>query len=148
MRICFDSGVLLGLYDEKDPYHDRALLCFDSYITQRPLNAVILPWPVMYESLSTHMARTSRRMNAINAHLKALRVRGKLEFIEEGPYRDRALAACLPEGGHRRALSLVDCVIRELLSDKSLQITALATFDIPGFHDICKRLRKRIIPEN
>jgi predicted nucleic acid-binding protein len=146
MRICFDSGVVIGLYDETDPRHDEALLCFDSYIEKRPLNSVILPWPVMYESISTRMARVSRRMERINAHLKSLRTRSRLEFVEDSPYRERAMAACLPETRHIRALSLVDCVVREVLSDKHLQISALATFDMPGFHDVCKKFRKKIIP--
>ena len=147
MRICFDACFMIALYDETDGYHQNALECFDAYIDKRPMNSVLLPWPVMYESISTRMARATRRMEMINRHLKALRTRGALEFIDDSLLRDRAMTACFPETSKVRALSLVDHVVREILSENRFQTSALATFNIGDFYDVCKRFRKKIIPE-
>lgn len=88
-------------------------------------------------------------MDAINRHLKSLRLRGKLEFINDAEFRDRAMRECFPEvvPKSRRALSLVDLVVRQILSEKRLQTTALATFNVADFYDVCKKFRKKIIPE-
>jgi hypothetical protein len=51
-------------------------------------------------------------------------------------------------GSSKRPLSLVDCVVRELLSEARLQTNALATFNVPDFYDVCRKFRKKIIPES
>jgi hypothetical protein len=147
MKICFDACFLIAIYDQGDSYHQTALECFNSYIERRPLNTVLLPWPIMYESISRRMTRDRRKMEYINRDLKSLRISNKLEFIDDRPFRDQALASCFPiEAINYRSLSLTDIVIRQILSDRRLQTHALATFNKRDFSDVCKRFGKTIIP--
>src|SRR5579885_3641686 len=99
--------------------------------------------PQMYECLSTRMARARQRMDRIHRDLRLLRTRGVLHLIDDGRYRDRALNACFAAIG-KRPLSLLDCVVREMLSEPRLQTSALATFNSPDFFDICWKFRKKI----
>jgi predicted nucleic acid-binding protein len=138
---------MIALYDETEDQHEKAVQCFDLYIEKRPMNSVLLPWPVMYETLSTHMARAARRMTEINRHLRSLRTRGVLHFVDDGEFRERAMEACFA-GSSKRPLSLIDCVVRELLSEKRLQTSAFATFNVSDFYDVCRKFRKKIIPES
>jgi hypothetical protein len=46
-----------------------------------------------------------------------------------------------------RPLSLVDTVIREMLSDESLKIDYLITFNIKDFIDVCSRRNITILSE-
>jgi hypothetical protein len=113
-------------------------------------HALLIPWPVMYESVSTRMAWVGRRMDRINAHLKSLRTRGQLNFLDNTRFRDEAIKKCFPDtrsSARYRALSLVDIVIREILSERTIQTHALATFNIPDFYDVCRRFKKKILPE-
>lgn len=148
MKICTDACFLIALYDEKDRFHDKALECFTNYIEKGP-NGLLIPWPVMYESISTRMARAPRRMDLINRHLKILRTTGKLDFIDDAHYREAALKNCFPDIATRirRPLSLVDVVIRGILSTKRVQTHALATFNYPDFVDVCKKYGKQILPK-
>jgi hypothetical protein len=80
MRICFDACFMIALYDETDGEHQRAVDCFDLFIEKRRMNSVLLPWPVMYEAVSTRMARVSGRMEKIDRDLRLLRTRGALHL--------------------------------------------------------------------
>jgi predicted nucleic acid-binding protein len=147
MRICADSCFLIALYEETDDLHARATHCFDNYIGNGR-HGLLIPWPVMYETISTRMARVPARMDRINRHLKTLRTSGKLQIIDDAKYRESALRNCFPNVAPRlrRTLSLVDLVIREILSTKSLQTDALATFNVGDFSDVCRKHRKAILP--
>ena len=149
MRICADSSFLIALYDETDDYHIRATRCFETYVERGP-HALLMPWPVLYESISTRMARVGRRMEKINTHFKTLRTNNKLNFLDDTLYREKALEKAFPEGRSNRqyrALSLVDRVIREILSTRAIQIHALATFNTSDFRDVCRDFRKKLLPD-
>jgi predicted nucleic acid-binding protein len=146
MRICFDACFAIALYDEREPLNKAARACFNLYVETRPSNSILFPWPVMYETISTRMARVPRQMDLINAHFKALLSRNQLHFIDDATFRDRAMDACFRAVPNRRSLSLVDCIVREMLSAKELQATALATFNRRDFYDVCRKHNKAIIP--
>jgi hypothetical protein len=147
MRICADACFLISLYDETEQRHAKAAECFETYVV-KGRHSLLFPWPVMYETISTRMVRQNRRMERIDTHLKSLRVKGQLHFVDDTPYRDRAFEACLPcnQSGTYRGISLVDRIIREMLSDKTISTHALASFNIPDFIDLCRRLNKPLLP--
>ena len=134
MRICADACFLIGLYDETDQYHAQARNCFVEHI-EKGRNMLLLPWPIMYGSVSTRMARSERRMRAIDRHLRTLRVNRQVEFIDDSCYRIEALAECFPDSPNRRyrPLSLADVVIRKMLMHGELRVNALATFNVGDF---------------
>jgi predicted nucleic acid-binding protein len=151
MNICADAGFLIAIYGERDGYHTTASECFEEYFN-RPGNTLILPWPVLYESVSTRMTRLARRIQRIEADFTSLRLKGQLSFLDDSPFREQALDECFQEAKsasrHYRSLSLVDRVIRALLSHTNTRIGAFATFNPRDFHDVCRRFRRTIIPEH
>ena len=147
MRICTDSGFLIAVYDEKDDKHREALRFFSDKVERGP-HQLLVPWPVMYESISTRMARAQNRMIRINAHLKSLRVNRKLQFVDDSSFREKAITECFAAVETRsfRPLSLVDLVIRAMLADRELRADALITFNARDFRDVLLRFRKKLLP--
>ncbi len=149
-RICADTGFLIALYDERDPkLHHIAVSCFVELFEEAP-NRLVIPWPALYETVSTRMARQMRSVRKIDVHWKMLRSRGQLEFADDSRFRAPALDECLLETakqpGRYRPLSLADRVIRGLLSSRDLKLDALLTFDVQGFADVCRKFGKEIAP--
>jgi hypothetical protein len=64
------------------------------------------------------------------------------------PFRKRVIDQCFDEltkpVASRKNLSAADRVIREILSDRSLRISALITFNPRDFEDVCKRFRREV----
>jgi predicted nucleic acid-binding protein len=56
MTICADAGFLIGLYDQRDDRHDRAVEDFVKLFGSGA-NRLLIPWPILYETVSTRMAR-------------------------------------------------------------------------------------------
>jgi len=136
---CVDAGLLIALYDERDPLHRAAVDYFDHYIDNSPCQLVV-PWPILYEAVSTRMAREQRRIDMLRRHWDALSRMQKLVLLDDSPYRDAAVDECFREvgrGPHYRALSLVDRVIRGVLSDVNVRVDAFVTFNSRDFWDVC-----------
>lgn len=149
-NICADSCFLIALYDESDPYHSESERYFvEAFENTR--NRLVVPWPVLYESVSTRMVRSIPRMTKFERDWTMLKVRNQLLFLDGSAFRERAIEGCLLELGRPRGsyryLSLVDRVIRELISDVNIKIDALLTFNIPDFVDLCFKLGKEIVPQ-
>ena len=56
MTICADAGFLIGVYDQRDERHDEAVGDFVR-LFGNGVNRLLVPWPMLYETLSTRMAR-------------------------------------------------------------------------------------------
>jgi len=87
-------------------------------------------------------------MARIETHLKFLRRRAKIGFIDETRFREEALRKCYIGGEEfpYRALSLVDAIICEMLLDRDLGLRALATFNLRDFEYFCVQRKKAIFP--
>lgn len=150
-RICADSGFLIALYEKgRDPeHHELAESCFEELFESVP-NRLVVPWPALYETVSTRMVRRAASVRKIDIHWKTLRLRDQLDFVDDSPFRDIALDECLSETakppGTYRPLSLADRVIRGLLSDRNLHIDVLLTFNVGDFSDVCRKFRREIVP--
>ena len=124
-----DTGFFFAMYDERDPYHvdtqeKRELL---------DLFSIILPWPVLYETIST---RFSRR-RGIMAQIDALVASSDTVLLDDTPYRDEAYQT-VARNAHR-PLSLVDAVLRTIIEDTNVAVTAILTFNQRDFHDVCRQ---------
>jgi predicted nucleic acid-binding protein len=143
-NFCVDSGFLIALYDSTDQYHTPAQQLFQENF-DTPYNRFALPWPIMYESLSTRLARDRRRVESVERDLKRMEMRKQIQYLDDRPFRDQAFEDFLREIDkprvHYRALSLVDRVVRLMLSDINLKIDFLITFNGGDFHDVCRRSR-------
>jgi predicted nucleic acid-binding protein len=140
--VCVDSGFLIGLYDESDQHHGLAEKHFSDFF-DNDFNRLLVPWPVLYETLSTRMCRRRKCIAVLESDWRKLRARGQLVLLDDHEFREDAIDECLDEI-HRpreryRALSLVDRVLRSMLSEINLRIDVLITFNEGDFADVCAR---------
>ena len=122
-----DTGFFIALYDERDSYHPEAQekqKLLDVY-------AIILPWPVLYETVNT---RFSRR-RGIMAQFDAIITSDNTELLDDSPYRVEAYQAVTRKA--HRPLSLVDAVLRTIIEDTNVAVTAMLTFNKRDFNDVC-----------
>lgn len=146
--ICIDSGFLIALYNEGDCHYNLAQAYSKQYldVTQ---NILLVPWPILYEAISTKMVKNKKKMDTLKRDWKVLERQGRIELLDDSPFRERAIAECYEEVkrelNHYRGLSLVDRVIRYVLSETNIRIDLFITFNPGDFSDICERFRRTMI---
>lgn len=147
-KICVDSGFLIAYYDPSDGAHVKAVECFKEYLEETK-NTVILPWPIMFESLNTRFVSDKKRLESFQRHISYFRGNDRLAFINDDRYREHALDECFDEtrrpNANYRKLSLVDRILRAILQDPKLRIDAFITNNPRDFHDVCTRAQKEMI---
>lgn len=147
-RFCADTGFFFALYDRSEPRHAAVEEFFAEHF-EKAGNVLVLPWPIMYEGLNSKFVANIPQVAALSRHLVSLRRTNQVELLDDRRYRERALEGCFKETERPprsyRLLSLVDRVIREILTDTKLHIDGLLTYDMPGFHDVCARTGKELI---
>ncbi len=146
--ICVDSGFLIGLYDERDDHHSEAKKIFVQYF-EAAQNRLIVPWPILYESVSTQIAKNRKRMDIFYRDWKTLYSQKRLELLDDKPFREKSINESFEEISrdphHYRGLSLTDRVIRNVLSEPDLKIDYFITFNYGDFVDVCKRFHRTMI---
>lgn len=133
-----DSGFWFALFNERDTNHHAA--------TRKSgiLKALfyIIPWPTLYETLNT---RFMRRAEAFHGFVSVFLKSPGAVILDDVPYRESALEKTLGGRTRRRHLSLVDNVVREMISDRNLKLHCLFTFNPGDFHDVCSRRNLEIL---
>lgn len=137
---CIDSGFLIALYARRDQadYRVSAREYFKRFANRA--NKFVMPWPVMYEAINTRIAGYRPGMEVLARNLREFRQNDQLIKVDDAPYRERALEECFSESfleNRHRGFSLVDCVLRLVLSDTRFRFSGLITVDVPHFRDIC-----------
>lgn len=91
------------------------------------VHRVIVPWPCLYETLSTRFAERSDSFRIFEEKLDPL----QFERFDDREFRERALTEFFLQRSKEKKdrLSLTDLVIREILTDRSVEIHKLVTFD-------------------
>jgi predicted nucleic acid-binding protein len=139
-NICADAGFFIGLYDSRDPYHQEATTHF-THLFDREGNRLLIPWPVLYETLRTKMARNRKALLLLERDWKRLLTQQRLDLLPDEQFREAAITECFDElrkpPYHYRAVSMVDRVIRGMLADANLRIDAFITFNPEDFADVC-----------
>ena len=141
-NVCVDSGFLIGLYDESDQHHGMAEKHF-SYFLDNDFNRLLVPWPMLYEAVSTRMCRRRNCIAMLEHDWRRLEVRRQLVLLDDRGFRENAMEECLAEI-HRpheryRTLSLADRVLRNMLSEVNVRVDILITFNAGDFVDVCAR---------
>ena len=131
-RVLTDTGIWYGLFDHADPYFAQA----QTKVEYLDLAQVVLPWPILYETLGTRLVRNVPALRRFESYLKKPHV----TLLEDALYRDAALDLTMDSSINRfRPLSLVDCVLRLMLDDVNTKIDYLMTFNPGDFADVCRR---------
>lgn len=148
ITICVDTGFLIALYDESDAYHSQATDYFTNYF-ESTQNHLLVPWPILYETISTRMVRNKRRMEIFNRDWKTLQIQQRLILFDDREFRESAINECFAEirnlPQHYRSLSLTDRVIRNILSEVNIKIDLFITFNIKDFQDICRKFGRAVV---
>jgi predicted nucleic acid-binding protein len=127
-----DAGIWYALFDPRDPYSAQA----PGKAEWLDLLHIVLPWPILYETLHTRMVRNVRSLQRFENYLST----HNITYLDDTPYRDDALRLSFDSSRHqRRPLSLVDCVLRLMLDDINVKIDYLVTFNEADFADVCQR---------
>ncbi|CAI9684990.1 hypothetical protein [Elizabethkingia anophelis] len=127
--ILTDSCYWIGLLDSRDQYHDSAKIYAELTVN----HTIIVPFPCLYETISTYLIRK----NLLSEFQRILSM-GNIQLIHDEKYRDMALKKVFNNQsiiGYTH--SLVDAVLREILSDDNLSIDYLLSFNKSDFIDIC-----------
>jgi hypothetical protein len=60
-EICVDAGFLIGLYNPRDQFYTKAQDYYSNYFSGTT-NRLLVPWPILYETMSTKMASNKEAM--------------------------------------------------------------------------------------
>lgn len=128
-----DTGIWFALFDKTDSYYNHT----KTVIKVLESTQLILPFPTFYETFNTEFVKKHGT--------KLWRFLNKKEYqmVSDHLYKEKALKI-LQETNYRN-FSLVDLVIREMISDNKLKIDYLCTFNIGDFVDVCAVNRVEII---
>jgi predicted nucleic acid-binding protein len=129
-----DTCFWIGVFDPRDQHHTTAAPFFEDHHS----SLFFMPWPIMYEFLSTRTVRSRLMVEGFERVLRS----GRIIPIDDTGYREHCLEATI-DGVKRqnRSISLVDMVIREILKDRQHRIVGLLTFNIRDFRDVCAERR-------
>lgn len=142
--VLVDTGVWYAFFDRRDAERrrrgdDDVDALYDLLAPHR----LVLPWPIAYETLCTAFVRNAVAVVQFEAFLKSRPV----DFLDDAPYRNEALQGSLDSARTYPKLSMVDCLIRLVLSDPANKIDYLATFNSRDFADVCLRRRITVFPD-
>ena len=132
--ILIDSGFWFSLYNEKDEYHRNALDLVDFLEG----NKILIPWPTLYETVNTRFCKNKSTIFGFESFVK----NPNTKLINDLNYREDNL---LEVFNNTRSLSLVDRIIRSILSDQSFKIDYSITFNTGDFIDLCTYRRIEIL---
>ncbi len=134
-----DSGYWIAVFEPSDTHITEATILQDDLEDAN----ILLPWPVMYEVLNTRFFRRPDRIEKFEELLK----KPNVYRIPEEQYRDQALKKVFEYSKRKRNISLVDGIIREMLSDVNLRINYFVTFNVWDFLDIIKKRPIELLPD-
>ena len=127
--VLVDTGFFFALFNKRDRNHSTALKLQDLFETQH----VILPWPVLYETVNTRLARNSANLERFSDFTQ----KPNIQLFDDSQYREKALKEVLNQQLPSEQTSLVDAILCCIIEDPNVPITALLTFDQRDFFEIC-----------
>ena len=129
-NILIDSGFWYALYDRRDPYYSKAQEIFE-FLT---IGNVLIPFPSLYETVNTRFVK-----NAIGLRdFKRLISKPNIVLLDDQEYKSEALELIFKSAlDLKKPYSLVDIIIRLMLSDEKLRVNYLISFNPGDFIDVC-----------
>jgi len=100
--------------------------------------SVLLPWPILYETLNTRLVNRLKRDPARLAKFDEIARSPNTELLDDTPYRE-ALWAFLDQSSFRSSVSLVDAVLCNIIEDANVPVSAILTFNERDFWAVCSK---------
>lgn len=126
-----DTGYFFALRNGRDPFHESAK-AKQNWLDDLP---VILPWPVLYETLNTRFVGRPGAMD----WFERLASLPSTELLDDSRYRSACYRNVHATARRGRRLSLVDTVLRAIIEDSNVAVQAMLTFDPGDFADVCRQ---------
>ena len=139
-NVIVDSGFWYALYEERDEHHNKAL----ELVEYLDMAMIIIPFPSLYELMNTRFTKRVEYMESFNKFLEG----DSVVLVDDSSYRDIALDLTIDSSINlKKPYSLVDMIIRLMLSDVNMNIHYLLTFNKSDFIDICLYRNIEILSE-
>lgn len=136
--ILTDTCFWLGLVDPTDQHHEKSKVISELINDSK----ILIPWPCLYETVSTHLARSRDRMLYFESIIK----KPEIELIDDSSYKTAAMDEVFEFNRyHGYTYSLADSVIREMLRDINLKVHYLVTYNSRDFNDVCTKRQIEIL---
>ena len=134
-----DTGFWIALYDQRSLGHERANDVGELIDSLQ----LVIPWPIVYETLRTRFVRRPEWVASPNERLK----KSSVTFIDDREYRDEAYELTVDSSTRsRRVISMVDMLCRLLIDDRTIRINYLFTLNPKNFYDVFVTNRVEILP--
>lgn len=134
-RLLVDTGFFFALYNDRDSRH-RAARMHQHWLEELP---IVLPWPILYETVNTRLARRRHHVAQFDAVVSGTRT----TLLDDTPYR----AGCYRTVSSQVSLgvSLVDAVLQSVIEDTNVDIGAMLTFNARDFAALCAENQVEIL---
>lgn len=130
--VLIDTGFWFAIYNRGDQYHKNATSIYQNIQNSQ----ILIPWPTLYEVLNTQFIKDPIVINNFEKLLKKQNV----IRLDDSKYKEAALEDIFFKAGSKDwKISLVDSVIRQMLSDVDVKIEYFVTFNEKDFSDILRR---------
>ena len=126
-----DTGFWIALFDPQEDQHE-VVGENDSWLD---LATVVVPWPVLYETVRTRFVRHPEWLQVFDQRLK----KPNVVFIDDAPYCQEAYELSVDFSTRlKRPISMVDMLCRLLIDDPNVRIDYMLTTNPGDFHDVCR----------
>lgn len=135
MNVIVDTGFWYSFLGTRE--QERHSVAEDVFyrLVQQETNFLV-PFPTLYEAINTKLLKDKYRDKA-DWFLKQLQSNPHFINIPDDEYKELAYNETIEE--NYRGFSLVDNVIRVMMEDKNLRISALLTFNVEDFIDVASK---------
>ena len=139
-NIIVDTGFWYAFYEERDKYHHQASKLFE-YLS---IGRIIIPFPSLYETINTRFAKNISYMESFKKLIES----NNVVLVDDAPYKETALELTMNSSiNFKKPYSLVDMIIRLMVSDIDMNINYLLTFNKGDFIDVCLPRQIEILSE-
>ena len=129
-----DTGIWYAIFDPSDK--KLAPESANNVLNRIEKHSLVLPWPVLYETLGTRFVKNKPALRLFEEKLQSLDV----VFLPDENYRQEALELSFASSlRDSRYLSLVDCVLRLILDDRNVKVKYFLTVNPGDFADVCRK---------
>ena len=135
MNVIVDTGFWYSFLGTREQVRHTVAENVFYRLVQQETNFLV-PFPTLYEAINTKLLKDKYRDKA-DWFLKQLQSNPHFINIPDDEYKELAYNKTIEE--NYRGFSLVDNVIRVMMEDKSLRISALLTFNVEDFIDVASK---------
>lgn len=135
MNVIVDTGFWYSFLGNREQERHTVAENVFYRLVQQETNFLV-PFPTLYEAINTKLLKDKYRDKA-DWFLKQLQSNPHFINIPDDEYKELAYNKTIEE--NYRGFSLVDNVIRVMMEDKSLRISALLTFNVEDFIDVASK---------